>query len=138
MSEQQSPQLEKSLTNKHTVLVVEDDIFISDILGRKLGQIFRVLHAPNVALARNLLEKELVDVMCLDIDLPGDTNGLQFLQELRKKENFKNTPIMIVSNYAREEDIDRALKYGANDYLIKSSSFLDEVVEKAHRLVSAK
>lgn len=119
----------------HTVLVVEDDIFISDLLGRKLGVLFRVLHAPTVEAAEKLLAADAVDLICLDINLPG-VNGLDFLKELREKEEYKAMPIMVVSNHSQKDEIEEALAAGANDYLIKSSVFLDEIVEKAERLIN--
>jgi two-component system OmpR family response regulator len=120
-------------TIKRTVLVVEDDIFISDILGRKLSTVFKVLHAANAIDAKKYLEAERVDLVCLDIGLPGE-NGIELLKEIRAGIH-KEVPVVIVSNNAQDAEKEEALKAGANEYLVKSSVFLEEIVHKAEELL---
>ncbi len=120
-------------TIKRTVLVVEDDIFISDILGRKLSTVFKVLHASNAIDAKKYLESESIDLVCLDIGLPGE-NGIELLKEIRAGIH-KEVPVVIVSNNAQDSEREEALAAGANDYLVKSSVFLEEIVHKAQELL---
>lgn len=120
-------------TIKKTVLVVEDDIFISDILGRKLSSVFKVLHASNAIDAKKHLEAEHIDLICLDIGLPGE-NGIELLKEIRAGAH-KDVPVIIVSNNAQDAEREEALKAGANDYLVKSSVFLEEIVQRAQGLL---
>jgi two-component system LytT family response regulator len=63
-----------------------------------------------------ILEKQKMDLIFLDVEMPGMT-GLDLLEELRKKVN--NTPVVFVSGYKRAEFIQKALRLNAIDYIDK-------------------
>jgi len=75
------------------------------------------------------LEDHQPDLLILDVMLPGKLDGLQVCQTLRTKDNFKETPIIIASARAQDEDVQLGIDAGANTYLIKP--FMEEELLEA-------
>lgn len=122
------------MEEKKHVLVVEDDIFISDLLGRRLKEHYVVLHADTVEQGKRILGEEAIALVCLDLRLPGE-NGLELLKYIRATERFKNTKVMIVSNFGEEDEIREGYSLGADEYLVKANLSLDDIVAKADQLL---
>ncbi|HDP78882.1 MAG TPA: response regulator transcription factor [Mesotoga infera] len=100
------------------ILAVEDDIHIAKLLRMELGHEgyeIEVLSNGNEALKH--LEKELPDLLILDVMLPG-IDGFSVLQEIRE---YISTDLPVIMLTARGEVKDRVrgLKSGADDYLPK-------------------
>ncbi len=99
------------------ILVVDDDARIRDLLKRYLTQEGRdVLLAEDGRSLNRLLQRETVDLIVLDLMLPGE-DGLSICRRLREAKD--RTPIIMLT--AKSEDIDRivGLEVGADDYLGK-------------------
>src|SRR3989344_3544877 len=99
------------------VLVVDDDARIRDLLRRYLSQEgFEVLLAEDAKALNRLLPRETVDLIVLDLMLPGE-DGLSICRRLRAANDV--TPIIMLT--AKVEDVDRivGLEVGADDYLPK-------------------
>ncbi len=62
--------------------------------------------------------RRIPDLILLDINLPGMT-GLDFLREVRTDERTRGIPIVILSTFARADDVTRAYRFGASSYIIK-------------------
>lgn len=111
-----------------TVLVVEDDAFLHDILARKLsGAGAKLLHATDSDEAFDVLKNEKLDIVLLDILLPG-TDGFEVLRQIRAKPETKALPVILLSNLGQKSDIDKGKQLGANRFLIKATASLDEIV----------
>ena len=95
------------------ILIVEDDMSIHKILEEMLEQEkYKILNAYSGTEALMILEKEDVDLILLDLMLPG-LNG----EEIIKK--IKDIPIIVLSAKVSTEDKVNCLLSGANDYLTK-------------------
>ena len=68
-----------------------------------------------------LAEEIAPDLIFLDIRLPR-LDGLQVLERLRQSERVRDVPVVILSNYGESDLIEKGLKLGARDYLIKSQT----------------
>ncbi|MDH3461781.1 MAG: two-component system response regulator OmpR, partial [Burkholderiaceae bacterium] len=100
------------------VLIVDDDGRIRDLLRRYLTQEgFEVLLAEDSKALNRLLMRETVDLIVLDLMLPGE-DGLSICRRLRAAKD--STPIIMLT--AKVEDVDRivGLEVGADDYLAKT------------------
>ena len=96
-----------------TILVVEDDIDVHNLIKELLEkEKYRVLNAYSGTESIMILEKEKVDLILLDLMLPG-LNG----EEIVKK--VKNIPIIVISAKIALEDKVNVLLNGANDYITK-------------------
>jgi two-component system, OmpR family, phosphate regulon response regulator OmpR len=102
---------------KTKILVVDDDLRLRDLLQRYLTeQGFGVHTVSDAAGMDKLLGRERVDLLVLDLMLPGE-DGLSICRRLRGGKN--TVPIIMLT--AKGEDVDRivGLEMGADDYLPK-------------------
>lgn len=125
-----SPVAAPGANGKIAVLLVEDDLFLVQLLERKFAQQPYVLSkAVDVEQARAVLNQNPVDIILLDIVLPG-TDGFTFLRELKTHVSWKDIPVIIMSNLGQQEEVERGLREGATDYVIKAHVTPQEIVEK--------
>lgn len=100
------------------VLVVDDDARIRDLLRRYLSQEgFEVLLAEDAKALNRLLTRETVDLIVLDLMLPGE-DGLSLCRWLRSRADV-HVPILMLTALAEEADRVVGLEMGADDYLAK-------------------
>lgn len=119
-----------------TILVVEDDKFLRELLIDKLKTSdLRVFGAVDGKDAFSVLENIRPDLILLDIILP-DINGFEILTKIRGTEKWNSIPVMILSNLDQKEDIDRAHALGVSGFLIKSNFSLGEIVTKVKSVLS--
>lgn len=112
------------------ILWVEDDKFLSMILIKKFETSgHTVLKATNAEEAFVLLEKEIPDIIILDVLLPGQ-NGFDILQKIKMNDRLKKIPVMILSNMSKSSDTEKAKMLGANKFLVKAAVSLDEIVKE--------
>ncbi|NOY62737.1 MAG: phosphate regulon transcriptional regulatory protein PhoB [Gammaproteobacteria bacterium] len=105
-----------------TILVVEDETAIRDMIGMSLEQAnFRWFPAASVEEARSRLVNDAPDLMLLDWMLPG-TSGLDFVRQLRRDESMRDLPVIMLTARDAEEDMIRSLESGVDDYLTKPFS----------------
>lgn len=124
--------------NKPKILLVEDDAFLGDLCSKKLTmENMEVFKAINGQQALDILNKEDVSIILLDIILP-ESDGFEILEKIRnhKKESVKKTPVIILSNLGQKEDIEKAMKLGANDFMIKAHFTTSEIAQKIKNLLS--
>lgn len=112
------------------ILIVEDDSFISGLLQRKFAQEnYGIFNAANAEAALETLAKNKIDLILLDIILPG-TDGIAFLDSIKKDPARKDIPVIITSNLGQPEEIEKGLQAGAIDYIVKANTAPAEIVEK--------
>ena len=117
-------------SDKPTVLLVEDDNFITTFLQDKLKDKYNALVATTTAEAETILGQSHVDIIALDLLLPKE-NGFSLLERLRKPGNpHEKLPVIIVTNYDNKEDIEKAKNLGVEDYLVKADYTPNEIVAK--------
>lgn len=107
------------MNNKVTVLVVEDDASVRNLITTTLkAHGYHYLTALNGELAILSAASHNPDVVFLDLGLP-DIDGVEVIKRIR---SWSNMPIIVIS--ARSEDTDKidALDAGADDYLTKPFS----------------
>lgn len=115
------------LETKNRILIVEDDLILADVLANKLKlEGYITSTAPDGQVAMDLLDKEIYDLILLDLTMPW-FDGFHVLEELKKKK-FK-TPIVIMSNLAGNDDIKRAKSLGAVDYIVKTSTTPEQIIK---------
>jgi len=111
------------------ILLVEDDMLLTDMytMKLKLGG-FKVLTAMNGEAGLRIALEEDVDLILLDMLLPR-MQGIEVLKELRKSEKCKDTPVIALTNLAKEDLRQEAFDLGVKDFLIKAQENPDKVVE---------
>jgi diguanylate cyclase (GGDEF)-like protein/PAS domain S-box-containing protein len=105
------------------VLIVDDNEMNRDMLARRLERKgYSVRVAENAHYLRERIQKEAVDLLLLDVEMP-EISGLDALQTLRQFYSATELPIIMVTAKQQSEDVVKALDLGANDYLTKPVDF---------------
>ncbi len=118
------------------VLIVEDDKFLRDLASQKLSkEKLNVISAVDGEQGILVAEREIPDVVLLDILLPG-IDGFEVLRRIRANPLLNNTKVAMLSNFGQREDIEKALKIGANQFLVKANYTLDEIVEEVKKMLA--
>jgi PAS domain S-box-containing protein len=108
----------EELRNK-TVLLVEDDQMNQITIRRLIENSYRVVIADSSNEAMDILKKEKVDIILMDITIKGNKNGLELTKELRASKEFSHIPIIAVTAHAFESDKINSLAAGCDSYLVK-------------------
>lgn len=127
---QDNTQSENRKSQGRKILVIEDDKFLSRALNDKLsmkGYQVELAFSGKEALEKIMTQKP--DLILLDIMLPHK-NGFQILEEMKRSDDLKNIPVIVLSNLGQESDIARAKELGANDYFVKADTPLKILVQK--------
>jgi response regulator RpfG family c-di-GMP phosphodiesterase len=115
---------------KAKVLFIEDDpdqIFLYQTKFRLEGYDF--VSAKNRVGGVKMALEEKPNLILLDM-LLGNENGIDILRELKTSKETKNIPVIVFTNFDKEETIKQAMSLGAIDYIIKSKVVPSEIVQK--------
>lgn len=103
----------------YTVLAVDDSEINLKLIVHTLKPLgFQLFTAESAAEARNILLTNRVDVLLLDVSMPGQ-DGFSFCRELREIERFKLLPILFITAISRELGFDEAISHGGDDFIHK-------------------
>lgn len=124
--------------NQKTVLIVEDDSFLSDMYQTKFSVSgYNVLLAQNGMQCLELLRNNTIapDIALLDVVMPK-MDGLELLELLKKDDRTKNIPVILLTNLGQDKDVKKGLEMGADMYLIKAHYTPSQVVEKVEEILN--
>jgi len=110
------------LSDEVRVLFIEDDPTVAQMYKLKLElDGYQVTMAKDGEEGLELATDVKPDIIFLDIRLPK-MDGFAVLERLRGNEQTRHIPVVILSNYGERELVERGLKLGALEYLIKSQT----------------
>src|SRR5688572_12366145 len=101
---------------RKTVLIVDDDEAMREMLTAMLRRDYRVLRAATGEAGLVMMEKEDVELMLLDVNLPG-IGGFDVLKIV--KENYPYVEVIVISVVKELEAAIEAMRYGAYHYISK-------------------
>jgi DNA-binding response OmpR family regulator len=102
------------------VLLIEDDLDTLEMYRTRLEKDgYDVSVATDGEQGLAMATEMQPDIVFLDIRLPK-LDGLEVLQRLRDNSTTANVPVVILSNYGERELIDRGMKLGALEFLVKA------------------
>lgn len=115
------------------ILIAEDSPTMRSLIVSTIAAMgeFETVEAANGFEALRILPREKVDLIITDINMP-DINGLELVSFIRNNENYRTTPLFIISTEGSERDREKGLALGANAYLVKpfAPHQLQELVRK--------
>lgn len=118
---------------KKQILVVEDETSLRELYRLALEQAgFAVFSASDGEAGFRLAQVERPGLILLDILMPK-VDGYHMLKRLKQDPLTKDVPVVIFSNLSQQEEIEKGLKLGAKDFIIKSSITPKELVEKVEQ-----
>jgi len=112
------------------ILVIEDDKFLRELISQKLmKEGYDIVEAIDGEKGIEAIKSEKPDLVLLDLILP-EVDGFGVLAKVKEDPTLAQIPIIILSNLGQKDDIEKGLKLGAIDYLIKAHFTPNEIVEK--------
>lgn len=115
---------------KSKVLLVEDDEMLHTMYTQKFRKEgYEVVSAYNGLEGIKMAEEETPDIILLDIIMPK-MDGFVALKKMKKNDDTKEIPVILLTNLGQEEDIRKGRELGATDYFIKANHTPQEVVDK--------
>ena len=121
---------------KPTILVVDDDVNLTKLYEAAFSSRgYRVIVANDGETALSLAEKEKPDLVLLDIMMPA-IHGLHVLDILKATPESKDAKIIMLTALSDDATKEKALEYGATDYIVKSESNMAEILDRVAKALS--
>lgn len=105
---------------QYNILIVEDSPTMRQLISFALKRLrgIRIVEANDGVDGLKKLSAERFDLILTDINMPI-MDGLKLVSLVRNDANYKDTPIVVITTEGAQEDRERALALGANDYITK-------------------
>ncbi|MFA6525259.1 MAG: response regulator [Patescibacteria group bacterium] len=126
------------MSTKQKILLIEDDKMLLEMYTAKFTREgFEIATAENGSDGLKVARDMKPDMILLDIIMPK-LDGFATLKEIRKDENIKNVPVILLTNLGQDQDIQKGKDLGADDYFVKANHTPTEIVEKVQELLKKK
>jgi len=99
------------------ILIVDDSKTSLKILKRILEDEYKVYSANSAELALEILERKLIDLVLMDINMP-DIDGLKAVEEMKRRERCFDVPVIFVTAVSDPMTVERC-RFLGNGYVIK-------------------
>ncbi|MFZ2303609.1 MAG: response regulator [Minisyncoccia bacterium] len=119
--------------HKKKILIIEDDEHVSRVYEMKFSK--EGYNTVLVASGDQAVEKvvsEKPNLIILDLMVPKK-DGFVVLEEIKNNPNIANIPVLVLSNLGGKGDQERALAFGANEYMVKVENSMQEVIDRAKK-----
>jgi DNA-binding response OmpR family regulator len=124
------------MPGKGTILIVEDDHFLSSLLKARLEKEgFVVYHGVDGEEGLKLFREVSPDMALIDLILPR-LSGFEVLEAISMDPQFNRIPVIVLTNLAQESDIEKAKSLGAIDYFVKVKISIDDIIHKVEEVMS--
>lgn len=120
-----------------TILLVDDNAQVRAINAARLRAAgFEVTEAGDGVECIKLLKSQPVDLLVLDLMMPV-MDGFKVLQMVKLDPKTAGIPVVVLSGRGQPEEIEKALKLGAGDFLVKMRTNPNILVEKVQKTLAA-
>jgi len=110
------------------LLIIEDDLTLADIYRQKFSGIYETEVVVDGVLGLTKAMDWRPDLVILDIMILGDMDGIKVLSEMKSNPITKDIPVIVITNL--EDRGEEARSLGANEYLVKSNTKLEQIAQK--------
>ncbi len=118
------------------ILIIEDDKFLRELISRKLvSEGFKIEEAIDGEEGLKKLQEIKPDLILLDLILPG-LDGYEVLARVKDNPSTSAVPVLILSNLGQKDEVEKGLKLGAIDFLVKAHFTPEEIVDKIKEVFS--
>ena len=114
------------------ILVVDDERIVLESCRRVLGERYDVSLAKSADEAMELMSREPLSLILLDIKMPG-MDGMRLMRQV--KEKWPEIPVIIMSGYVTNETMQEVAKTDAATFLAKPFT-PDELVQAVHQVIT--
>ena len=106
------------MEDKFVILAVDDSAANLQLIHGVLKDEYNLRLAKSGKLALVALTKFCPDIILMDIEMP-ELSGFEVMDEIRKKPDLVNIPVIFISSHVDGEYIEKAAEYGPSDYITK-------------------
>lgn len=128
------------MSEKHyKILLVDDDEFLLDMYSvkfKQLGYGVEVAKSGEEAVAK-MRSNIVVDAVLLDIVMP-DLDGFEVLRIAKKEKLLSSAAFIFLTNLGQKEEVEKGLKLGADDYIVKAYFTPSEAAKKVQEILEGK
>lgn len=118
------------------IIIVEDEPMISEIYQKKFSESgYEIIAADSGEQALNLINKDKVDLILLDLIMPK-MDGFEVIKNIRAGSYNKDVKIIVFSNLSQKENQEKAMKLGANGFIVKSDYTPSALVKEVTRILN--
>lgn len=118
------------MKNKKSIVAVDDSGLILKMLEKLLSGKYEYFgFSKGMRALKYLKDAQTPDLIILDIEMP-EIDGYEMLGMIRKKEELKEVPVLFLTSNNDKAHVVKAIKTGANDYIVKpidEDVFMDKV-----------
>lgn len=123
---------------KNTILIIEDDKFLRDLITQKLQREgFATTEAMDGEEGLKVARENKPDLILLDLILPG-IDGFEILKRIKNDKTTAQIPVIVLSNLGQKEDMNRAISLGAEDFMVKAHFTPGEIIMKIKSILKKK
>ena len=115
------------------ILTIDDSRAVRTIITKTLGDQFEILEAEDGEKGLELLAKETVNLILLDLTMPV-MDGQEMLQKLRDQGN--ETPVILLTSESRTSLVSTMMQIGISDYILKPFK-PEELIDKLAKVLGA-
>ncbi len=113
--------MNSSNLKKPVILIVDDEHAIREMIMMSLEDDYQCIEASDAHKAEAWIKQQLPDLILLDWMMPG-ISGVNYVKSLRKKDETRHIPVIMLTAKTEEENMLEGLESGADDYLSKPFS----------------
>ncbi|MBM2820467.1 MAG: vicR [Candidatus Berkelbacteria bacterium] len=118
------------------VALIDDEPMLLDLYSKALSKEFEVVTAGDGEKGLVLIEAEKPDIALIDVRMPK-MDGISLIAELKAK-GLLNIPVIILTNFVRDEKIAQAIELGAKEYIVKEKVTPAEIVNRVKLILDLK
>ena len=125
----------------YKLLIVEDNIELLLMMKQLLKPYYRIYTAGNGAKALEIVHQKDLDLIISDVMMP-EMNGYELTKRVKEDANYHHLPIILLTARTQEEDMQEALRVGADEFLTKPFRLgdlklrIDNIIENRKRIQS--
>lgn len=117
-----------------TILIIDDDSFQHRLLAMAFAEAdLQLQFAISVPEAFAILQKQRVDLVLMDINMPG-ISGIEATRRIKSEDRFSDIPVVMVTGDSHKEQVVESLKAGAADFVVKPFD-KEALQEKVYKLL---
>lgn len=110
------------MAQQGSILIVDDEAGPRESLRMILKSIYKIYTAANGKEALALIQKENIDLVTLDLNMPG-LSGIDVLKEIKKIRS--DVEVIIITGYGTLKNAQEVIRYGAGDFISKPFNVAD-------------
>jgi two-component system, sensor histidine kinase and response regulator len=109
----------ESNSPEYTILIVDDESISRDVLeGHLASEGYNIIHARDGFQALRRFERHRADLIILDVMMPH-MDGFEVCRRIKSDKRWRNIPIILVTAFWDQEQMDRGIEAGAESFLPK-------------------